>query len=101
MAAKNKDNRGDDIELCNSGPEDAKQDLGDKNNTNRPQQEVADAVNNKDILSWRMLFAVKAVKAVFVLSLLVWLATLCLTITIWMSVKDRTEGACKVKGDFK
>ena len=98
MAAKNKDNRGDDIVLCNSGPEDAKQDLGDKNNTNRPQQEVADAVNNKHILSWRILFAVKAV---FVLSLLVWLATLCLTITIWMSVKDRTKGACKVKGDFK
>lgn len=98
MAAKNKDNRGDDIALCNIGPEDAKQNLGDKNNTNRPQQEVADAVNNKHILSWRMLFAVKAV---FVLSLLVWLATLCLTITIWMSVKDRTEGACKVKGDFK
>ena len=84
--------------LCKFGPQDANRALGDDNKTKRPQQlEVADAVNNKHILFWRMPFALIAV---FALSLLVCLATLGLTITIWTSVKDRSEGTCKVKGDF-
>lgn len=86
--------------LCSDGSKDANRALGNGSKTTRPPQrlEVADAVNNARILFWRMKFALIAA---FALSLLVWLATLGLTITIWMSVRDRTEGACKVKGDFK
>lgn len=84
--------------LCNDGSKDANRALANYNKTTRPLQlEVADAVNKKRILCWSMEFASIAF---FALSLLVWLATLGLSITIWMSVKDRTEGTCKVKGDF-
>lgn len=85
--------------LCSDGSKDANRALGNDNKTTSPPQpEVADAVNNERILFWRMRFALIAV---LTSSLLVWLATLGLTITIWIFVKDRTEGACKVKGDFK
>lgn len=61
---------------------------------NRQQQAMENIVN---IATGRgMLYAVIAV---FALSLLLTVATLILTITR-MSVKDRTEGASKVKGDF-
>ena len=68
---------------------DANQAPGDDNGR---QQE---GENNVDIN--RKLFAVIAVSA---LSLLVAIATLILTITLSMPVKDRTEAASKVKGDF-
>ena len=61
---------------------------------NRQQQAMENIVNIA--LGRRMLFAVRAV---FALSLLVTVATLILT-TTRMSVKDETEGASKVKGDF-
>ena len=61
---------------------------------NRQQQAMENIVNIA--LGRRMLFAVIAV---FALSLLVTVATLILTITR-MSVKDKTEGASKVKGEF-
>lgn len=61
---------------------------------NRQQQAMENIVNIAT--GRRLLFAVIAV---FALSLLLTLATLILTITR-MSVKDRTEGASKVKGDF-
>ena len=73
-------------------PEDANQNHGGDGDNNGPQQNVE---NNVDIKS--KLFAVIAVSA---LSLLVAIATLILTITLSMSVKDRTEAARKVKGDF-
>lgn len=61
---------------------------------NRQQQAMENIVNIAT--GRRMLYAVIAV---FALSLLLTVATLILTITR-MSVKDRTEGASKVKGDF-
>lgn len=61
---------------------------------NRQQQAMQNIVNIAT--GRRMLFAVIAV---FALSLLLTVATLILTITR-MSVKNRTEGASKVKGDF-
>lgn len=60
---------------------------------NRQQQAMENIVNIAT--GRRMLYAVIAV---FALSLLLTVATLILTITR-MSVKDRTEGASKVKGD--
>lgn len=74
------------------GDQNLDQDHGGDGDDNRPQQNVE---NNVDIKS--KLFAVIAVSA---LSLLVAIATLILTITLPMSVKDRTEAASKVKGDF-
>lgn len=61
---------------------------------NRQQQAMENIVNIAT--GRRMLYAVIAV---FALSLLLTVATLILTITR-MSVKDRTEGASRVKGDF-
>ena len=61
---------------------------------NRQQQAMENIVNIAT--GRRMLFAVIAVFALF---FLLTVATLILTITR-MSVKDRTEGASKVKGDF-
>ena len=61
---------------------------------NRQQQAMENIVNIAT--GRRMLYAVIAV---FALSLLLTVATLILTITR-MSVKDRTEGASKLKGDF-
>lgn len=61
---------------------------------NRQQQAMENIVNIAT--GRRMLYAVIAV---FALSLLLTVATLILTITR-MSVKDRTGGASKVKGDF-
>ena len=67
----------------------------DDNRPNRPQQAVENTVNIE--IGQRTLFAMIAL---FALSVLVTVATLILTITMSMSVKDRTEKASNVKGDF-
>lgn len=79
-----------ELQLCVIRPAANRVDRDD----NRQQQAMENIVNIAT--GRRMLFAVIAV---FALSLLLTLATLILTITR-MSVKDRTEGASKVKGDF-
>lgn len=88
----------DHIQLFNRQPSGApatNRAYRDDNRPNRPQQALENIVNIET--GQRTLFAMIAL---FALSVLVTVATLILTITISMSVKDRTEGASNVKGDF-
>ena len=97
-AEPNNEHAYDHLQLFNRQSFDASaanQGYRDDNRPNRPQQAVENIVNIA--IGQHMLFAMVAV---FALSVLVTVATLILTITISMSVKDRTEGASKVKGDF-
>ena len=97
-AEPNNEDGYDHIQLFNrqsSGAAAANRAYRDDNRPNRPQQAVENTVNIE--IGRRTLFAMIAL---FALSVLVTVATLILTITISMSVKDRTERASNVKGDF-
>ena len=97
-AEPNNERAYDHIQLFNrqpSGAPAANRAYRDDSRPNRPQQAVENIVNIE--IRQRTLFTMIAL---FALSVLVMVATLVLTITISMSVKGKTEGASKVKGDF-